>query len=514
LENFVTSVALVGIVIVVASLLSGVIERTGFPLTPVFLLLGAALGPWGFGIADVGFHSPALHVLAVLGLALLLFSDAVTLDTKQLRTRVRLLWRLLGPGTLVPATITAFSAWYLLGLSKPAAAILGAALASTDPVLLRSVLRSKALPEAPRIALRLETGMNDVTLLPIVIIAMLLMPGEHVDVGTSATGGSHIGRSLLGLFVLGPALGALVGWVGISLLAAVRSRTGVRRDYESLYALGLAFTSFAIAEAVGGSGFVAAFVAGLLVAARDVELCDCFLEYGEASAEMLLLLTFVALGTTLIWQGLSSLDWRIILFAVIALVARPVVLYPMLKGLNLNTRDRRLIAAFGPRGLSSLLLALLPVFAGIPNAEQIFTIASVVVLLSVVVHGGGTAIFLRSSGLLSSPGPAGVIAPLNRAASVAEPVSPNQVAATAESALLKPGQAVEEPAPIRITLDEMRALQAKGEPLIVVDARSLRTYDSDPLIATGAVRISPEDPVRDATKMRLSQRATLVVYCA
>jgi cell volume regulation protein A len=186
----------------------------------------------------------------------------------------------------------------------------------------------------------------------------------------------------------------------------------------------------------------------------------------------------------------------------------------MLKGLNLNTRDRRLIAAFGPRGLSSLLLALLPVFAGIPNAEQIFTIASVVVLLSVVVHGGGTAIFLRSSGLLSSPGPAGVIAPLNRAASVAEPVSPNQVAATAESALLKPGQAVEEPAPIRITLDEMRALQAKGEPLIVVDARSLRTYDSDPLIATGAVRISPEDPVRDATKMRLSQRATLVVYCA
>ena len=514
MENFVTSVALVGIVIVVASLLSGVIERSGFPLTPVFLLLGAALGPWGFGIADVGFHSPALHVLAMLGLALLLFSDAVTLDTKQLRTRVRMLWRLLGPGTLVPATITAFSAWYLLGLSKPAAAILGAALASTDPVLLRSVLRSKALPEAPRIALRLETGMNDVTLLPIVIIAMLLMPGEHVDVSTSATGGTHIGRSLLGLFVLGPALGALVGWVGISLLATVRSRTGVRRDYESLYALGLAFTSFAIAEAVGGSGFVAAFVAGLLVAAKDIELCDCFLEYGEASAEMLLLLTFVALGTTLIWQGLYSLDWRVILFAVIALVARPVVLYPMLKGLNLNTRDRRLIAAFGPRGLSSLLLALLPVFAGIPNAEQIFTVASVVVLLSVVVHGGGTAIFLRSGGLLSSPAPAGLIAPLDRAAAVAEPALPSQVTATAESALLKPGQAAEEPAPLRITIDEMRALQARGEPVTIVDARSVRSYGSDPLIATDAIRISPDDPVRDATEKRLSQRATLVVYCA
>jgi NhaP-type Na+/H+ or K+/H+ antiporter len=513
LESFVTSVALIGVVIVIASLLSGVIERSGFPLTPVFLLLGAAIGPWGFGIADVGFHSPALHVLAMLGLALLLFSDAVTLDTKQLRTRARMVWRLIGPGTLVPAFITALTAWLLLGVSKPAAAILGAALASTDPVLLRSVLRSKALPDAARIALRLETGMNDVTLLPIVIISMLLLPGGHVDVSTSATSGSNIGRSLLGLFVLGPALGALVGYVGISLLALVRTRFGVRRDYESLYALGLAFTSFAIAEAVGGSGFVAAFVAGLLVAGRDIELCDCFLEYGEATAEMLLLLTFVALGTTLIWQGLSSIDWRIILFAVIAIIARPVALYPMLKGLNLHTRDRRLIAAFGPRGLSSLLLALLPVFAGIPNAEQIFTITSVVVLLSVVVHGGGTAIFLRSSGLLSSPGPAGVLAPLNRAAAVAEPVSA-QVTTTAEPAQLKSGQFAEEPAPIRITIDEMRALQAKSEPVIIVDARSNRTYDSDPLEAVGAVRINPEDPVRDATEKRLSQRATLVVYCA
>ena len=490
MESFLTTIALIGTVIVVASLLSGVIERTGFPLVAIFLLLGAAIGPWGFGIADIGFHSPALHALAMLGLALLLFSDAVTLDTKQLRSRRFMLWRLLGPGTLVPATITALAAWLLLGLSGPAAAIVGAALASTDPVLLRSVLRSKALPEAPRIALRLETGMNDVVLLPIVMLSMLLLPSGHGSVTTGVGGGMNVGQSLLGLFVLGPVLGALVGWVGISALAYIRERTGVRRDYESLYALGLAFSSFALAEAVGGSGFVAAFVAGLLVAAKDVELCDCFLEYGEATAEMLLLLTFVALGTTLIWMGLASLDWRVLLFAVIALIARPVVLYPMLAGVNLNMRDRRLIAAFGPRGLSSLLLALLPVFAGIPNAEQIFMLTSVVVLLSVVVHGGGTAFFLRRSGTRSSPGAAEVLAPLNRAAAVVGPV------------------------PERITIDEMRALQAKREPIVIVDARSSATYDGDPLTAAGAVRLRPDDPVRDAMEQRLSQRATLVVYCA
>jgi NhaP-type Na+/H+ or K+/H+ antiporter len=484
LETFVTSVGLIGIVIVASVLLSGMVERTGLPLVPVFLLIGAAMGPWGLGIADFGFDSPDLHVLAVLGLALLLFSDAVTLDTKKLKTRKRMLWRLLGPGTLVPATVTALSAWWLLGLSAPFSAIIGAALASTDPVLLRTVLRSKALPEAPRIALRLETGMNDVVLLPIVILSMLLLPGGHVSVASSAS----VGRSLVGLFVLGPALGALVGWVGISALAFVRSRTALRRDYESLYALGLAFTSFAIAEAVGGSGFVAAFVAGLLVASRDVELCDCFLEFGEATAEMLLLLTFVALGTSLIWIGLGSVDWRVILFSVIALIVRPIALYPMLAGLNLNMRDRRLIAVFGPRGLSSLLLALLPVFAGIPNAEQIFTLTSVVVLLSIVVHGGGTAFFLRRSGVLDSPRPAEVVALTNSLAAI-EAAGP-------------------------ITIDEMRSLQAKGEPMVIVDARSNANFNDDSITAAGAVRINPDDPVRDAMQQRLSQRSTLVVYCA
>ncbi|HMF88894.1 MAG TPA: cation:proton antiporter, partial [Gemmatimonadaceae bacterium] len=125
METFVTSVGLIGIVIVASVLLSGMVERTGLPLVPVFLLIGAAMGPWGLGIVDVGFHSPDLHVLAVLGLALLLFSDAVTLDTKKLRARKRMLWRLLGPGTLVPATVTALSAWWLLGLSAPFSAIIG-----------------------------------------------------------------------------------------------------------------------------------------------------------------------------------------------------------------------------------------------------------------------------------------------------------------------------------------------------------------------------------------------------
>ncbi|HWG54833.1 MAG TPA: cation:proton antiporter [Gemmatimonadaceae bacterium] len=489
MEHFVSTVALIGIVIVVAALLSGAVERSGVPIVAVFLALGAALGPWGLGLANIDLDSSVLESVATLALALVLFSDAVTLDLKEVRSRRRLALRLLGPGTLAPAVVIALAAWGLLGISVPAAAILGAALASTDPVLLRSVLRSRALPGPTRVALRLESGMNDAVLLPIVILAMVI---EHAGAPGQGSVATVLIHRAVGLFLLGPALGALVGLVGIIVLGRVRGSIGVRRDYESLYALGLAFTAYAVAESVGGSGFLAAFAAGLLVAAQDIELCDCFLEYGEATAEMLLLLTFVALGMSVIWSGLGVIDVRTIVFAVVALAARTVVLLPMLKGVGLTARERRLIALFGPRGLSSLLFTLLPVFAGVPGAGYLFAVACLVVLLSVLLHGSGMALFLRAS---------------HRGRTDAR-------AATSKEDETDHAPDAATPAPDRITIAEVQALLSRGENILPVDSRADRSYRASDLQARGAVRLPPEDPVRDATEMRLSRHATLVVYCA
>jgi NhaP-type Na+/H+ or K+/H+ antiporter len=482
MESFATSVALIGIVILVASLLSGLLEKNGLPIVIVFLALGAALGPFGLGFVDIRFESPALHALAMLALALVLFSDAVTVDLNEVRSRRPLLWRLLGPGTLVPAAIVSVAARYLLGLSWPASFILGAALASTDPVLLRSVLRFREFPTVPRIALRIETGMNDVVLLPIVVLSI-------VAIGGSTGEGTSVARSIVGLFLLGPALGTLVGWLGIILLERVRDRFTVRRDYESLYAIGLALSAFAFAESVGGSGFLAAFAAGLMVSSQDVELCDCFLEYGEATAEMLLLLAFVALGTSLIWTGFDVISFSTIVFTIIALVARTVVLYPVLTAAHVTGRDRRLIALFGPRGLSSLLLTLLPVFAGVPGAEKLFSITCLVVLSSVVLHGGVITLFLRRNAVEAS------------AAGSSLPVF-EEIAAD------------EEEIPDRITIEEVRALQGSGEPMYILDARADRNRRNSDTQAAGSIRVHPHDPVPDAKALKLSQRATLVVYCA
>ncbi len=490
MEAFPTTIALIGIVILIASLASGVLERSGFPIVAVFLAVGAALGPYGLGLVDIGFESPALHALVMLALAMVLFSDAVTIDATEVRERRPLLWRLLGPGTIVPAAVIALSARFLLSVSWPAAAILGAALASTDPVLLRSVLRFRGFPKIPRIALRIETGMNDVVLLPVVVLSILALGGST---NTAPGPGGEVARSIVSLFILGPALGALVGWFGIILLERIRARWGVRRDYESLYAIGLALSAFAFAEGVGGSGFLAAFAAGFMVSSQDVELCDCFLEYGEATAEMLLLLTFVALGTSLVWTGLGVINFPTIIFVVIALVARTVVLYPVLTQAHVEGRDRKLIALFGPRGLSSLLLTLLPVFAGVPGAETLFSITCLVVLCSVVVHGTGIAVYLRKKH----------IAP---AAADIAPVAPPA---------LRPLPVIEEPeVSDRITIDEVRELQKRGEDVILLDARAERNRRNSDAQAAGSIRVDPHDPVRDATELRLSQRATLVVYCA
>ena len=481
MEHFVTTIALIGAVIIIASLLSGVVERSGLPLVAAFLGLGALLGPHGLGVTDQGLASESLGVLATLALTLVLFSDAVVLELGVVRKHGRLAWRLLGPGTLVVAVIIAVAAIQLLDVTLAGAALLGAALAATDPVLLRNALRAPALPESTRIALRLETGMNDVVVLPIVIFSVLALSGDGL---TAEAAREHA----LGLLVLAPLAGAGIGWGGILALRFVRSRVGVRRDYESLYALGLAVSAYAAAETVGGSGFLAAFVAGFTVAAQDVELCDCFLEYGEATAEMLLLLTFVALGLSVVWSGLTVIDWRTLLFAAVALFARTLVLLPLLNGVGLQRRERQLIALFGPRGLSSLLYVLLAVFAGVAGGAELFAVTSLVVLLSVVVHGGGMALFLRRHPTVGRGEPLPTIAAEAGA----------DVAAADE----------------RITIDEVRRLQEAGEEVTLVDARADRSYRADEIQAQGAIRLPPDDPVRVARELRLTQHGTVVVYCA
>src|SRR5688572_2250186 len=141
MDLFTHTVALIGVVVIVAALMSGVIDKTGLPQVLLFLLLGAVLGPVGLNLMTFTLESGSLRTVAILGLVLVLFSDAVGIDVKAIAPHRKLIALVLGPGTLITAALTAWAAWALLDITVPAAAILGGALASTDPVMMRGLLR-------------------------------------------------------------------------------------------------------------------------------------------------------------------------------------------------------------------------------------------------------------------------------------------------------------------------------------------------------------------------------------
>lgn len=546
-ESFAATLAIIGVVIIVSALLSGLIERSGLPQVAVFLALGAALGPAGLGVLNISLDSGALRVVSTLSLALVLFTDAVSLNITEVRRRSTLALRVLGPGTLLTAALIALAGWWLLGLSVAGAAILGAALASSDPVLLRGLLRRRDIPADARHALQLESGLNDVVLLPVVLIAMVFLnPGTTFD-------GAAFAKLGINLFLLGPGAGILIGLLGVAALDLIRKRLGVRRDYESLYSLGIAFTAYAAAEATHGSGFLAAFAAGMTIAALDVELCDCFVEYGGVTAEMLLLFTFVLLGSSLMWSGFTVIDGPTLLFTAIALLIRTPVYLLSLLGSGVETRGRLLIAWFGPRGLSSLLLILLPVFAGLPGSGQLFAVCSLVVLVSVVLHGGSPMLLARAARRRAAkesaeaagdevarefgPGPATPedadpvdhqgardgegIAPLSRAGSSAssesekrgENVAVCSIDPGASCLLSAKGESAQVGAQ-RISLEELEGLWQAKEPVIMLDVRTERSLEGSDAQAEGTVRMPPDHVAERARELGLKQEAWLIAYCA
>ena len=236
------------------------------------------------------------------------------------------------------------------------------------------------------------------------------------------------------------------------------------------------------------------------MASLDVELCDCFLDYGEATAEMFLLLTFVAFGASLIWRGFEVASVRTIAFAILALAVRTIVLFPVLRRAGLDRPSLRVVAWFGPRGLSTLLLVLLPVFAGIRGSEQLFTICCLVVLLSVLLHGSAIGLIVRR--------PQSVAVPALGLDGAGAPVAATGNGAAAQ--MTGDGREL----PDHITLEETQQLQRAGEQVVVLDVRTPRTFEADPFILRGALRMPPDDAVRLATAHRIPWKATLVAYCA
>jgi len=461
----------IGLVILLSALLSRAMERG--PFSSVILFVGIGLGLGQLGILRLPVDAGPIVLIGMVTLALTLFASAINMQTEQLKEHWGISLTVLGPGTVLTALAIAVSARWLLGLDVVGALLLGAILSSTDPVLLRDVLRDSRTPQPVRQILSVESGLNDAVAVPAVFLLIALAGGR-------LTSSMTVVGFAVPVFVLSPLVGIGVAWAALRAMAYAERVVGVRRDYQSLYSLGVAFAAFAAAQALGGSGLLAAFVAGLTIAISDLDLCECFLEYGETTAELFMLLTFVLFGSTLVRPALEVLDGRTLAFAGLVLfVCRPAVLLLLLGRFRIPFRDKLFAAWHGPRGLGSILLALLAVVAGTPGAGDVFAITGVVVLGSVVLHG-----------VLGTP----MVAWASRAPDAELVPDPRHAGVP------------------RISAEELARMIEHGEPVLVVDVRQPGALARDPRRIPAAVHYPPGEA---AARIAASPPpGPVVLYCA
>lgn len=381
MTDVVLGFALLAVVLTVSALASGIVARAPLSFPMIFLGLGLLLGPGGLRVIALDVHSPVLEVVAVVSLTLVLFLDAVNMQVAEIRRDWLVPFLALVPGSLLTILGVALAAFLILGTAPLQSFLLGAILASTDPVVLRDVVSNVRIPRPIRQALGVEAGMNDIVVLPVVLV-LIALSGAQV--------GGALGwvRFSVELLILSPLVGLLIGGVGARLMALADARFSISRSYQALYGIGLVLAAYAAGQAVHGDGFIATFFAGLAVTLSNATLCSCFLEYGETTAEMAMLLAFILFGAVLSGLFGSTPLVAALAFAVVVIaLVRPLAFGLVLQRAKMSAAARLFIGWFGPRGLNSLLLVLLAVQADIPQAQYLLAITGVVVLVSVVAHG-------------------------------------------------------------------------------------------------------------------------------
>ena len=474
---------IVAIVLSVTPLASGLVARSPLSFPIIFLGLGFLLGPRGVDVIQMGVHDQILEIVATLTLAMVLFLDAVKLQIDELGKRWLVPVLILGPGTAIIIALGAVSLSLVVGFSWLIAFTGGAILASTDPVVLRDIVRDSRIPRSVRQVLKLEAGTNDIVVLPVVLV--LIAVATHQ--GSDALGWAGFVAKLL---LLGPIIGFAVGGVGSWLMTQMDTRMGIRREHQALYGVGLVLASYAAATAAGGDGFLGAFTAGLAVILLNQSLCDCFLEFGEVTSEMVMLLAFVLFGVVLS-NILGSLDIgpTLILAALVIFAIRPGVLGLVLARAKMSWPAHGFVSWFGPRGLNSLLLALLVVQADVPGGELLLATVGVVVLASVSIHGATALPFTAWYG--------------KRAA---EETLEEERESTAAGLFAQ----ADTGAP-RIAPQELMDLMSGEEPPLILDVRTRSTYEHSGLRIPGDMRMMPDQVVEWASECAGSGLA--VVYC-
>ncbi len=390
-------ILLAAILIVFGILSSKLSARLGLPVLVLFLMVGMLAGEDGPG--GIAFDNAQIaHALGSLALAIILFDGGLQTPL----TSIKQVWKpasvLATLGVLVTSAITGIAAAYILDVSLFYGLLIGAIVGSTDAAAVFSLLRNAGIHINPRLksTLEIESATND----PMAIFLTVGLLEVMVK-------GLEPGTGLLMLFIqqmgIGSAVGLVGGWLSVRIINRIHLTTS---GLYPVMVAALGLLAFGIAANLGGSGFLAIFIAGVVIGnSRFVFQRSTFL-FHDGLAWLGQIIMFVFLG--LLINPSSLLDvWLegLLIAAVLILVARPLSVIPVLKIFGFNAREMTLVSWVGLRGSVPIILAIYPLIYGLPGASLIFSVVFFVVLISATIQGSTLPWVARTLGL-TEPAPA------------------------------------------------------------------------------------------------------------
>jgi sodium/hydrogen antiporter len=379
----VSDLAIVAALVFAWGTVSARLERFDVTAPIAFVVAGLLLTHGPLAFLGVEPSNALIKDLAEVTLVLVLFSDASRVGLHELRVEAGLYLRLLGaalPLTIGLGTLLALA--LASGSSIWLALLVGAALAPTDAALGAGMIANPAIPARIRRLINVESGLNDGIATPFVSVAL----------AGAATGGdvaAHGPAAAAAELALGVLVGVAVGGVGGLLVNAARRRGWAAEGFAGSAVLGLAVCAYASALALHANGFIAAFVGGLAFGTAAGRRGEPLVPFVEETGALVSLLVWLAFGAVAVVPAVEGVTWQIVLYAVLSLtVIRMVPVAAALMGTRLGWPTVVLVGWFGPRGLASVVFALLALEElGSPTAGHAVAVITITVLLSVVVHG-------------------------------------------------------------------------------------------------------------------------------
>ena len=378
------TLAVVAVIVVAYALVSRRLDHTPVTAAIVFLSAGLIFGSKGLGWIDVGAGSETVRLLAETTLTLVLFADASRIDLAALRQEYLVPVRLLGIG--LPLTIVAGCALALVlfsSFSFGEALLLAIILAPTDAALGQAVVTDARLPSRIRQGLNVESGLNDGICVPLLFIALAISDTEaHTK---SAHGALVLVVEAIGYGVL---FGVVCGAAGAVLLRLARRRNLAEASWIPVVPVGTAALSYGLAAPLGGSGFIASFVAGFVYGALrpgPEEATSLLEDLGEVANAA----TFIVFGAAFVGPVLADLTWSAALYGVLSLTAvRMVPVALAFARTHARPQTVAFMGWFGPRGLASIVFTVIVLDeAKLPGMTTITVVVVFTIVLSVYAHG-------------------------------------------------------------------------------------------------------------------------------